>query len=49
MIEVANLNGFGIKRSRILNNFGNVKGHLIILAPDVLTKAYPILKRLADS
>ncbi len=30
MIEVAILNGFGIKRLRILHTFGNLKGHLII-------------------
>jgi hypothetical protein len=30
MIEVAISNGFGIKRLRILNTFGNLKGHLII-------------------
>jgi hypothetical protein len=30
MIEVANLNGFGIKRLRVLYTFGNLKGHLII-------------------
>jgi hypothetical protein len=27
MIEVANSNGFGIKRLRILNSFGNSKDH----------------------
>jgi hypothetical protein len=31
MAEVANSNGFGIKRLRILNTFGNLKGHLIIV------------------
>jgi hypothetical protein len=30
MKEVTILNGFGIKRLRILNTFGNLKGHLII-------------------
>jgi hypothetical protein len=30
MIEVANSNGFGIKRLRILNTFGNLKAHLIL-------------------
>ncbi len=51
-MEVTILNGFGIKHLRFLNTFGNLKSHLIIfkwLAPDVLTKAYPMLKRLADS
>ncbi len=52
MTEVAISNGFGITHLRILNTFSNLKVHLIIfkqLAPDVLTKAYPMLKRLADS
>jgi hypothetical protein len=30
MIEVANSNGFDIKRLRILHTFANLKGHLII-------------------
>jgi hypothetical protein len=30
MIELANSNGFGIRRLRILNTFDNLKGHLII-------------------
>ncbi len=52
MMEVTISNGFGIKHLGILNTFGNLKGHLIIfqiVRPDVLTKAYPMLKRLADS
>ncbi len=52
MMEAAISNGFGIKRLKNLNTFSNLKRILIIfkyLAPDVLSKAYPLIALSADS
>ncbi len=50
MKEEAYLNGFNIVCVRALKTYKNYKEQLmILLAPDVLTKAYPMVLLLANS